>query len=113
MEVRATEEGESEGRPGNRADTGYAGTIGYITGLRKQADFLLVFPTRKLEQPAYEAKQMTTAKTAGLYLTAIGLVIWMIYHYYRQEAAGSINTFSTQVGRPHPSPNFSFWEPEA
>jgi RNA-directed DNA polymerase len=46
-------------------DTGCAGSIGYITGLRKQADFLLVFPTRKLEQPAYEAKQMTTAKTVG------------------------------------------------
>jgi RNA-directed DNA polymerase len=28
--------------------------------LRKQADFPLVFHTRKLEQPAYEAKQMTT-----------------------------------------------------
>jgi integrase-like protein len=47
------------------ADTGCASKIGKITGLRKQADFLLVFPTRKLEQPAYEAKQMTTAKTVG------------------------------------------------
>jgi len=36
-----------------------------MAGLRKQADFLLVFPTRKLEQPAYEAKQMTTAKAVG------------------------------------------------
>jgi RNA-directed DNA polymerase len=36
-----------------------------MVGLRKQADFLLVFHTRKLEQPAYEAKQMTTAKTVG------------------------------------------------
>jgi hypothetical protein len=52
MEMRATEEGESEGPLCNRADTGCTSEIGNITGLRKQADFLLVFPTRKLEQPA-------------------------------------------------------------
>src|SRR6266568_4523603 len=46
------------------ADTGALAKLA-ITGLRKQADFPLVFHTRKLEQPAYEAKQMTTVKAVG------------------------------------------------
>ena len=47
------------------ADTGCVSKIDNIAGLRKQADFLLVFHTRKLDSPAYEAKQMTTVKTVG------------------------------------------------
>ena len=66
----------TDGNAGNRggrkrkplysgADTGCVSKIDYIAGLRKQANFPLVFPTRKLEQPAYEAEQMTTVKAVG------------------------------------------------
>src|SRR5712692_7149122 len=64
MEVRAIEEGEKQRPLCSGADTGALAKLA-ITGLRKQADFPLVFHTRKLEQPAYEAKQMTTVKTVG------------------------------------------------
>lgn len=65
MEVRATEEGESESRSVRERIPGCVSKSRQHFRLRKQADFLLVFHTRKLEQPAYEAKQMTTAKTVG------------------------------------------------
>jgi hypothetical protein len=64
MEMRVTEERKRTPLCSG-ADTGGVSKIDYMGGLRKQADFPLVFPTRKHEQPSYEAKQMTTAKAVG------------------------------------------------
>jgi hypothetical protein len=49
VEVRATEEGESQGRSVAERILAASEKSTPSAGLRKQADFLLVFPTRKLD----------------------------------------------------------------
>jgi hypothetical protein len=56
MEVRATEEGESEGCSVVGRIPDCVRKAGNMAGLRKQADFLLVFHTRELEQPGLRDK---------------------------------------------------------
>jgi RNA-directed DNA polymerase len=58
MEVRAKEEGESKGRS-------VAERILVSPGCESRQTSLWSFNTRKLEQPTYEAKQMTTVNAVG------------------------------------------------